>query len=518
MQNVSKRAWLTLVAALLLPLVPIMIVPFFDTSEPRYAEIARVMAETGDWITPWFSPGVPFWGKPPLSFWAQAFSMRWLGYTEFAARLPAWICLLLSNGALVLGLAFIKGPRLAILTSIIYSTCALVYISSGAVLTDPFLALGTTLSLISFAVLASSPRLSRIESKQAQTGHTPKYTALIFWRYAFFLGLVIGLLAKGPLAAVLIFAPVLIWRVCNWKTSSLSVLPWLKGFALTAALSLPWYILAEIKTPGFLDYFLIGEHIRRFLDPGWAGDLYGSAHQRTYGTIWLYWLMATFPWGLIALATGAGALRSPRIRSILKNFRKDPLLVYWLAAALFTPLFFTFSANILWTYLLPSLAGACVLIAVFLDQVAEQFNTTRPFILHKVAAIVPSCVLVFSIIVGVNPNLRNTERGLVQYVMHTQQPSLPLLYFSKPPFSAQFYSAGQAQTVTADTLKKEAETVAPFYLAIPKAQQQEAARLLGQPLAPLYTNKRYVLVKVLHLENLAKTPNTCPDINKPCLL
>src|SRR5690606_14557186 len=149
MQRFNKSAWLTLAAILLLPLIPMMIIPFYDTSEPRYAEIARIMAQSGDWITPWFSPGIPFWGKPPLSFWSQALSMQAFGYTEFAGRLPSWLCLLLSNGILMAGLRSLRGNRVALWTCIIYSTCALVYISSGAVLTDPFLALGTCLSMVS---------------------------------------------------------------------------------------------------------------------------------------------------------------------------------------------------------------------------------------------------------------------------------------------------------------------------------------------------------------------------------
>src|SRR5690606_10973622 len=73
-QRSNAVAWLMLVIVLSLPLVSMELVPFYDTSESRYAEIARVMALSGDWITPWFDVDVPFRGKPPLSFWAQALS------------------------------------------------------------------------------------------------------------------------------------------------------------------------------------------------------------------------------------------------------------------------------------------------------------------------------------------------------------------------------------------------------------------------------------------------------------
>lgn len=93
-----------------------------------------------------------------------------------------------------------------------------------------------------------------------------------------------------------------------------------EGALLTAFLAGPWYLLAELKTPGFLDYFIVGEHIRRFLDPGWTGDLYGSAHDQPKGMIWLFWLWASFPWGIVALVgviagwlggRGTGRIRLP---------------------------------------------------------------------------------------------------------------------------------------------------------------------------------------------------------------
>ena len=115
----------------------------------------------------------------------------------------------------------------------------------------------------------------------------------------FFVGLAIGLLAKGPLALVIALPPVAGWILLTsqWRRSWKS-LPWITGTLLMLALALPWYLAAENKTPGFLDYFIVGEHWKRFTVRGWKGDLYGNAHSKTPGTIWLYLLLVTFPWCL----------------------------------------------------------------------------------------------------------------------------------------------------------------------------------------------------------------------------
>ena len=74
--------------------------PLMDPTESRYAEIARKMLETGNWLMPQFDYGVPFWGKPPLSTWLSAAAMAVFGVNEFAARLPS-LLLLAGCGALV---------------------------------------------------------------------------------------------------------------------------------------------------------------------------------------------------------------------------------------------------------------------------------------------------------------------------------------------------------------------------------------------------------------------------------
>jgi len=497
-QRSNAVAWVVLVMVLLLPLVSMELVPFYDTSEPRYAEMARVMAQTGDWITPWFNVDVPFWGKPPLSFWAQALSMKVLGVTEFAGRLPSWLCLITTNILLLTALKSMRGIGVALWAAIIYSTCTLVYISSGAVLTDPFLALGTTLSLVSFARVIDSgerPVVGSVGQQPSSSGNR-RNADVRWWQYGFFLGLTIGLLAKGPLAALIIFAPITVWWWLTRKATSLTaLLPWRNGLLLTALLTLPWYVAAEIKTPGFLDYFIVGEHFRRFLAPGWAGDLYGSAHRRTYGMIWVYWIQASFPWGLLALAALGGAVFSPKLRSAAQAVYGDPLFFYWVTAALFTPVFFTFSANILWTYVLPSLAGFSILAAMLAQEVRARYSIPRVKLITA-AALVPLVVLGGSLVVWINPDLRNTERELVRYVIRQPGPSSPLFYLSELPFSARFYSSGHARAIKEAELQQIAQQDKTFYLAAPKTEPEAVYVVSGKRLTPVFSNRRYNLLKV----------------------
>jgi len=481
--TVHRRAPWLLAAALLAPLFAMAVLPLHDTSEPRYAEIARLMAQTGDWVTPWFAPDVPFWGKPPLSFWAQALAVKCLGVSEFALRLPSWLCWLATNAALWAGVRRVHGARVALWTALVYATCVLTSVCAGAVLTDPFLALGTTLSLAAFAVTLHEDRPP------------------IFWRYGFFLGLAVGLLAKGPLAVVLCTAPALAWAgLQRWrKHAALGRLPWVRGLLLCAAVSLPWYVLAEWKTPGFLHYFIVGEHFLRFVDAGWSGDLYGTAHREVAGTIWLYWLMAAFPWGALALVALLAAACRARLRltlyALLRPVHQHPLSPLWLAAALCAPIFFTFSANILWTYVLPALAGFSVMMAQSIVACAPRVRHLRR-VLHVTAAMVPTAVLILTASVGAQPDLGKTERGLVQHVAQVA-PELPLIYWDDPPFSARFYTAGrvQGQSGAALTQMLASAPQHPFWLAVAHNRQRQIEARIG-PLRVHYRNRRYMLLRL----------------------
>ena len=97
-----KVLYLTLTSFLLVRLFAMWAVPFTDTTEARYGEIARKMVETGNWITPQIDYGVPFWAKPPLHTWLSAGGMELFGISEFAARLPIFLTSLAMYQAWVL--------------------------------------------------------------------------------------------------------------------------------------------------------------------------------------------------------------------------------------------------------------------------------------------------------------------------------------------------------------------------------------------------------------------------------
>ena len=413
-------------------LLAMCFIPLNDTTEARYAEIARKMLETGDWVTLQHAYHVPFWGKPPLSTWFAAAAMAVFGVNALAARLPS---LLLALGVLALLWHFARrrqGADGALLTTLFLASSPLFLLSAGAVMTDPALLFATTLSLLAFwRALQDADRL---------------------WAYTFFVGLGLGLLAKGPLALVLVALPaatwVLLrgqWQLC-WRR-----LPWLSGTLLCLLIAAPWYVWAEARTPGFLEYFIMGEHVRRFLDSGWKGDLYGFAHATPRGMIWPYALVAVLPWSaLLALW-----LWRQRARFAALRRDSDGWLLYLALWAGMPLLFFSFSGNIIWPYALPALPGFALLCAelccrartdVDVDTDANAAGSARflPPLAAASGVVMLAAIIAFLAWPG---SIANAQDRLVA-AWQADRPGLDsqLLYWHGPRrFSAEFYSAGRAQ-------------------------------------------------------------------------
>ena len=425
----ERRALALLVAVVVgVRLLTLPAYPLMDSTESRYAEIARKMLESGDWVTPQFDYGVPFWGKPPLSTWLSAASMAVFGVNEFAARLPSFL-LLLGCGALVHALAVQRGGRdQGWWTLAPFAATGMVFVAAGAVMTDPALALGTTLSMAAFWIAVHGPAAARRASG-----------------IAFFLGLAVGLLAKGPVAAVLTFVPIGAWTLWTRQWRGVWVaLPWLAGALLTAVLVAPWYWAAERATPGFLDYFLAGEHWKRFVEQGWKGDLYGAAHARPRGMIWLFWIVAALPWSVTALAWLTRA--ATRRHADLRRLGADPWLLYLVLWAATPMLFFTLSGNVLATYVLPGLPPFALLVGELWRPAATGAGALRPAVR---TVLVTGLILPVGFVAGIvalNHRFETelSHKALVRsYDTLRGGPSERLIYVGQRPVSAEFYARGK---------------------------------------------------------------------------
>jgi len=337
-----------IVAVLLFRLITLGLYPLTDPTEGRYAEIGRLMMQLQDWITPRLSETVPFWGKPPLTFWATASSLYVFGENEFAARLPHFLMGVAVIWVLWGLMVRTVNARAAMLTAALITAAVVFYVSAGAVMTDMALTLGCVLAMRGFWLA-----MDETQPNRRREG------------YYFFIGLAIGLLSKGPLVLVVSLLPIGLWVLYRRQVFFMfKALPWIKGSALLLLIVLPWYILAEIRTPGFIEYFIIGEHIQRYLTPGWEGDLYATGRQRPYGTIWLFGLIAALPWTVIlpVLAWRTWRGRSdPVAVSQPSQPSKAGWVPYLFLWAIIPMVFFTLSSNVLITYVLPVLVPLAAL-------------------------------------------------------------------------------------------------------------------------------------------------------------
>ncbi|WP_454688210.1 ArnT family glycosyltransferase [Achromobacter aloeverae] len=478
--RISTRTFFLLLAVIVVTrLLAMAVVPLADTSEPRYAETARLMVVTDNWITPWFEPGVPFWGKPPLAFWAQAAGMVAMGSSEFAVRFPSFLAMALVAMLLYAVAKIVFGSLTARWSTLVLASMLLPLLSAGAVLTDPFLALGTTLSMLSLLAVQQRP-----------TG---------FWRYGFFLGLAIGLLAKGPLALVLVAGSCAAWMFCApGGRRVLRGLPWSTGILLVIALAVPWYVAAELRTHGFLRYFLVGEHFLRFVDPGWAGDRYGSAHARPLGSIWLDWIAAAAPWSLVCLAGLAGMLMRRRIRSSALVALRNPSAQLLLAWALSAPVLFTASGNILWTYVLPSLPPVALGLGWWLagtsTRVADRRRTTAAMV---AVLLIPIASVVLSAQGSANEKRFKTEKILIETADRLRGPNEPVYFVGSPPFSARFYSRGMAQSLPWKSSEfPSANAEGRILVAVPRGKSWPLISQPGISAQVRYSSRRYTLYEV----------------------
>src|SRR5260370_33553167 len=106
---------------------------------------------------------------------------------------------------------------------------------------------------------------------------------------AFYAGVALGMLAKGPVAPFLAAAIIVLYSLAARELRLIVRTLWFPGFLLFSALALPWYVAVQARNPQFFRIFILEHNLARF-----STDIYHHTQP-----LWYYLpvtLLALGPW------------------------------------------------------------------------------------------------------------------------------------------------------------------------------------------------------------------------------
>lgn len=318
-------------------------VGFQDPDEGMYAEIAREMLASGDWLVPTFND-VPYIEKPPLMYWLTAAALAALGPTEFAARL--WKVLPTLGSVAMTGAlgGRLFTPRTGLVGAGILATTLGTFLFSRISVMDPLLLFGV--SLAGYGI--------------SRGGDLGGRGDLAFW-----LGITVGVMGKGLPGLVLPLALLGCWALVQRNLGTVRALWTARGVLMAAALTLPWHVMASWTVPGFLRFYVVDNQVLRFLGArAYVEDGTSLGALAFLGVT----AVALFPWTPVLAAA---------LESAVRERARDPGLGFLLGwAALVVGLFLASSFKLEY-YALPAFPAAALLAAALVCRAADPPTPDR---------------------------------------------------------------------------------------------------------------------------------------------
>jgi 4-amino-4-deoxy-L-arabinose transferase-like glycosyltransferase len=313
------------------------------SDEGRYAEIAREMLVTGDWVTPRYN-GYKYFEKPPLQIWATASAFNIFGVGDWQARL--WTAL---TGFLTIVFIGFTGAR-------IYSARA-GWLAAIVLASSPMWVIGghinsLDMGLSAFLVAALCSLLL------AQTSSNKTHSRN--WMWACWAFMALATLSKGVIGVAIPGMVFGVYSITAWDWKIWKRLHIISGSILFLAITAPWFVLMAQRNPEFLEFFFIHEHLQRFTQ---------TAHSRT-GPIYFFLpllLLGFLPW--IPQVPGAIA-QTWRERN--REFSSGWLLTCWFVVILG---FFSISQSKLPGYIIPLFPALALIVGSRLDRNLGSSNS-----------------------------------------------------------------------------------------------------------------------------------------------
>ncbi|MBV8147635.1 MAG: glycosyltransferase family 39 protein [Candidatus Eremiobacteraeota bacterium] len=344
-----RAAFVGAVAAALITIPGLGSGTLWDNSETAYAEVAREILLTHDWLVMHFNL-VPYFVQPPLYFWLGAIFASLWGATSFAFRFPSALATIVLGGIVGYAVARQAGTRVGIYASIILSSSLMQAVIGRLAIMDALLDLAVALTIFWWF-------------RGLQTGRDRNF---IYGAVA----AAAGFLAKGlvaPVIALLVIVPFFLWNLRYESTHAPSARAWILGLLSFAAVALPWPAAVYSRYDGFFLHQLIGVY---------TVSRYTGVIENQSGPLWYYLpviILGFFPWIAflpMAVVYGITCLRSGiRDRANGSLFR---LAFVWSVAPL---LFFSFAGTKLPNYLALEFPALALLTALYFDSVVRRGGT-----------------------------------------------------------------------------------------------------------------------------------------------
>jgi len=379
--------------------------PLMLPDEGRYVGVAWEMLRSGDWLTPTLN-GLPYFHKPPLFYWITAAAMSLFGTHEWAARaaplLGAWL------GALAMFLFARRwsNPRTARLALAALLAQPLFYVGGQFANLDMLVAgiISATILLFADALLRSDAGLPFQRSLAAA------------WAMA-----ALGVLAKGLIGivipALVILALLLLRRGRGWR----AFVGW-PGPLLFAALAAPWFVAMESRFAGFLDYFFVVQHFKRFAAGGFNNPQ----------PFWFYpalLLVFTLPWLPSLWRLGRRGRELDPAGGALRQ-----LMVAWVAVVV---VFFSLPQSKLVGYVLPALPPLAFLVADGLANLGLPSARARRL---WWGGIVGAALLSLGTVFGLTAHPRASSRELAAVLAAERSAGEPVFLLNRYDFDLPFYA------------------------------------------------------------------------------
>lgn len=313
--------------------------------EGRYVAGALEMLRRHDLVGIFLNDDTAHFAKPPMTYWSLAAALGAFGRSEFVARLPNALAFV-ATALLLWPAGRLLTPRLPVLPMILYASMALPFLAANFITTDTLVALFTTLAGVSWLHL--------------QAGIAPRRAAIGMW-----IAFGLAFLTKGPptLLALPAFVAWLLYRR-DWLALRRMFLS--PGVPLFAVIASSWYLLADSRFPGLLDFLLRAEVADRV-----ASDLF-QRNSAWYGGFVVFvptLLIGGLPWLPAWLAFGRRRRFAPALAE-----PADRLLLLWIGLPLVV---FLLSRSRLPLYVLPLFAPLALWFARRFEPIACELLPGR---------------------------------------------------------------------------------------------------------------------------------------------